>query len=153
MLKFSFAYNTPGLNNGLVAYTPAVGEILLNAWIDVTTAFDGTTPKGDIGTFVGVNYGLFSDIVAALGMNTPSGEDTGAGYSFPDSANTASLLAAALGTTMASAVRGAPGRFTATNPVKVVVSQDGTLGGTAVGGTAGAATLYLEIGTATVSPG
>jgi len=41
-----------------------------------------------------------------------------------------------------------PARFTTTDPLLAVVSQDGTLGGAASGSTVGAANIYLVVATA-----
>ena len=40
---------TRGWTNGIAFYTPTVNDVLLDAWISVLTAFDGTTPLGDVG--------------------------------------------------------------------------------------------------------
>jgi hypothetical protein len=51
--KFAFAYDTASLHTGATAYTPAAGDVLLDAWIEIDTAWDGTTPLGDFGAFAG----------------------------------------------------------------------------------------------------
>ena len=48
---FPFAYNTPSLDTGAALYIPTVGDLLLQAWISVGTAWNGTTPKGVVGLF------------------------------------------------------------------------------------------------------
>src|SRR5690348_16524195 len=64
---FPFAYNTAGILTGHAVYTPAIGDVLLDAWIVITTAWNGTTPLADIGTFVGANGGLFAWSVPSSG--------------------------------------------------------------------------------------
>lgn len=118
---FPFAFNTAGIENGHTVYTPTVGDILLDAWVEIDTAFDGTTPKGDVGQFVGVNTGLWGGVNSQLDLATAD--------------------------STASAGTGLLGKFTTTDPVKVVASQNGQKGGTAIGGTTGAGSVYLVVST------
>lgn len=146
--KFPFTFATAGILTGAALYTPTVGDVLLDAWIEVATAWDGTTPRWDIGTFVGSVYGLFANVATAPGLTGADTEDAGAGYLQGDNTRAATLsIVSALGTAAAAngqtATRMAPGKFTAANPIKVVVSQDGTVGGADPGSTQGAAILYL----------
>lgn len=58
--KFPFAFDTPDLLTGAPLYTPTIGDILLDGWVEIGTAWNGTTPKGDFGEFAGsVHYGLY----------------------------------------------------------------------------------------------
>lgn len=157
-LYFDFAFDTPGLTDGLVAYTPAEDEELLNAWMVVLTAWDGETPSGDFGTFVGTTSGLFGDNDAPLDMTNIDAEHSGAGYRYGFAQSEVGTDLHLLG---ASGVQGgdgplfrvAPGTFTATNPLKVVVSQDGTIGGDDPGSSQGIARLKFLIATFAPSPG
>ena len=72
--SFDIAYDTPGLDTGYAVYTPQVGEILLDAWWEIDTAYDGTTPLGDVGQYLvgdgdlgwfGFGLGLFADMTVA----------------------------------------------------------------------------------------
>jgi len=142
----SFAFNTAGLANGVTVYTPTVNDLLLDAWIEIDTAFDGTTPKGDIGTFVGTTSGLFASVSALVDISHADVETAGTGVRVNLVTSAAmSLVMAPL--VFGSAARPAPARFTATNPLLLVVSQDGTKGGAAIGGTAGAGRLYIVTAT------
>src|SRR5512146_201439 len=51
--SFAFTFQTAGLAAGVAVYTPAIGDVIYDVGIAVTTAFDGTTPKLDIGSFSG----------------------------------------------------------------------------------------------------
>lgn len=148
--KFPFAFNTPGLLTGHAVYTPTVGDVLLDAWIEVVTTWDGTTPRSDIGSFVGTNLGIFAnadptDFQAAQLGSADSGY-AGDGYIYATDL-TLSLVESIGVTPKASAYRAAPGRFTLAHPLKVVVSQDGTSTGADPGSTQGAAVLYLVTAT------
>lgn len=61
--KFPFAYNTPNILTGAALYTPTIGDILLDAWIEIDTVWDGTTPLGDVGDFMAGNLGYFASTV------------------------------------------------------------------------------------------
>lgn len=45
---FPFAYNTAGILTGAAIYTPTVGDIIYDWWVQVSTAWDGTTPRFDL---------------------------------------------------------------------------------------------------------
>lgn len=141
--------------------------MLLDAWIQILTAWDGTTPQADIGTFVGSNNGLFNWAVlgsGAVDMTAAVSEPVGTGIAFPsEMADVAQQLAAYTaktqvrtaagvnptgfqavpGNSMALGQGGIPGVFTAANPVKVCVSQDGTNNGADPVPSHGSAVLYL----------
>lgn len=144
---FPFAFNTPGLNNGVNFYTPTVGDLLLDAWIEVTTAFNGTTPNGDIGTYVGTSSGLFA-VGAPIPLTGADSEGAGGGLLV----NLGAYMNPSLvGASASMNKRVAPARFTAANPLKLVISQTGLKGGAAIGGTAGAVNLYIVTGTPVAS--
>lgn len=133
-----FAFNDAGINNGEAIYHPLVGDVLLNAWVEVDTTFNGTTPLLDIGTFDGANTGLFKHASAAVPLGTADATPDGAGVLV--SANGASLVA--LG---GAGKRIAPAKFTIAEPILLVVSQNGQKGGTATGATQGAGTVFLHV--------
>ena len=132
---FSFAFNTPGINNGVVFYTPKVGDFLLTFFVVISAGFNGATPKGDIGTFVGGNTGIYASGNGAFSLTSAA----------TDIANNAGVSG------VSQQVIAVGLQFSAANPLLLVVSQDGTKGGAAVGGTTGAAALYMEITTPSVS--
>src|SRR5262249_9332063 len=142
LTSYAFTYQTAGLAAGVTVYRPAVGDILWDAWIATTTAFNGTTPLADISQFTGsaAPLGLWGDYASALDLSLVDTINVGGGPRGGGSTgNKNRTLTAASG----GGTRPVPGIFTTTDALKLVVSQDGTQGGTAVGGTAGAATLYL----------
>jgi hypothetical protein len=48
---FPIAFDSPGISTGgYEFYTPAAGDLLLDAWFSIDTAWDGTTPLADIGS-------------------------------------------------------------------------------------------------------
>ena len=128
---FSFAHNTAGILTGHALYTPTIGDILYDAWVEVDTAWNGTTPLCDVGQFLAVSYGFF----AAFGANSPFAVDmsladivqTGTGLLVQgtNSHLTSDLLQAQIGGT-APTQRFMPAKLTTADPIKVCVSQDGT---------------------------
>ena len=137
---FSFAFDTPNLNNGVAFYAPQVDEILLNGWIEVDVAFNGTTPFPEIGTFVGFSGGFFN---GNMRLDAIDDERIGAGMLIGanrDQSGTTNIPLQALNS---EDHRFVPMRFTAANPLKLVVSQNGLAGGDPVGGTAGSGRVYI----------
>src|SRR5205823_4836112 len=92
---------------GATLYTPMPGEMILDGWIDVIAAWNGTTPMGDLGAFIDPNtIGWFNAKFGQLvDMTTPSADITG-NDGFVESIS----------------VRCAT---PSPNPIKVVVSRDG----------------------------
>ena len=71
--KFPFAYNTSGILTGASLYTPSVGDLLMDAWIEIGTAWNGTSPLGDFGQYIG-GEGLlqvvFGNVMSQLSLPT-----------------------------------------------------------------------------------
>lgn len=152
--KFPFSYNTPGLEAGLPIYTPTVDEVLYEAWFEVTTPWNGTTPQADVGFLQGDIWGWFGDIVNSIDLTIADHTD-GAGFlssgmicdsrgnpPYPNSVAPSSLsraLLRAYGHVNAngaespfdSPVPRTQARFQTAEPIKLVVSQTG---GTTTGG-------------------
>lgn len=139
--KFPFAFNTPGLAAGATLYTPTAGDILLNGWIEVDTAWNGTTPKADIGTFVGTVFGWLT-FNSTVDMTKADSERRGTGVLVGSDFSNASIVAATGGNE-----RDAPSKLLGTEPIKVVVSTTGASNGADPGATQGAAVLYLVTAT------
>lgn len=138
---FPFAFNTvtsaiwASAGAPVIGYQPNVGDLILEAWFETDTLWNGTTPKADVGTFSGGNAGLFEEINSAtVSLATAdSGVTDNAGI---DKIATPVLVGQA----------GMPLRVTsAVNPLVVVVSETGAKGGTAQGSTAGSSTLHLIV--------
>ncbi len=150
---FSFAFATPGLTAGVAFYTPTIDDLWLDWWIEVDTAFDGTTPFADVGTFLGTTQGTWAATDSpgsAFTLTTAGNELGGAGVFGMSGVNSPGQNAiTAVGDGISNAEPFFPARFTAANPLKLVVSQDGLAGGAAVGGAAGAGRLYIVTATPT----
>jgi len=155
VLKFPFAYNTPNLLTGAAVYTPTAGDLLLDAWVEVDTAWNGTTPLCDYGTFV-ANSGWLAqgaqgafDIGAADAQNAffATGGNLLSGSPVPSDDLYASAHQGPANTY--GAQRALPAKFVAATAVKVCVSQDGKDNGADPGSTQGAAILYLVVCTPT----
>jgi len=140
---YSFAFDTEGLAAGVEIYTPTASDVLLDAWFEVTTAFDGTTPLADIGSFSGTTGGLFNELGDAVPLGTADAADAGAGLLINSAAGLASLASQ----DATALKRVSHSRFSAATPIKLVVSQTGLAGGTAIGGAAGAGKVFLEVAT------
>lgn len=168
--KFPFAFNDLGLAAGKTIYTPTAGDILLDCWVQIDTAWDGTTPFGEVGTFVGANTGLFALLGAAAPLDmtvtdtvVPGfGEKIGIGtISGAAIASLASVSATFEATGVATpfpisikaglASDAATSRlipaFLGADPIKVCVSQTGQAGGADPGSTQGAGVVYLVTAT------
>jgi hypothetical protein len=164
--KFPFTFDTAGILTGAALYTPTVGDILMDAWIEIDTAWDGTTPLGDFGMFTGGVTGWYGQTVSPVLMS--SGDGLFGGYadigllSGVQASGLRSLVDALMGTSndgggfysvsgaavnatnpMMNGSRFLPAKFTAVDPIKVCVSQDGTTTGADPASTQGAAILYL----------
>jgi hypothetical protein len=126
---FEFAFDTPGLADGVEFYTPTVGEVLVDCTFRVDTAWDGISNLADIGDFTSGTTGLWAyttsfgfDLVSA---NPTSGVIALSGVSLNQQALTGLFI------------------FTTTDPLLLVVSQDGTKGGPPSDASQGAARLYI----------
>ncbi len=152
--KFPFAWNTAGILTGAALYTPTIGDMLLDAWIEVGTAWDGTTPLADVGAFVGGDHkGVFGFdqgpvdlkiVDVSNGTLVPNGllaQGAGGTPAFP------SGLMQQQSTPTAVITRLFPAKFVTADPIKVCVSQNGQNNGADPVSTHGAAILYLVTAT------
>lgn len=164
---FPFAFDTPDLLTGAALYTPTPGDILLDAWIAITEAWDGTTPLGDFGSFTNVS-GFLGTVLGATGcVMMDVAYDTDADFGWLVAPGNTTLrdvgtLVSALqvlrtqdgtnpvGMQFAASVSASCGRYFGKltgDPIKVCVSQDGTNTGDDPASTQGAATLFLVTAT------
>jgi len=166
--KFPFAFDTPDLATGAVVYTPTVGDVLLDAWIEIDTAWDGTTPLGDFGPFADTNQGLL--VEAGLSALKMDAAESDGGYGANGLLNGAQVRSLAMSHTLRNipntivvssdpalgvktgspaAYNGfsaVPAKWRVANPIKVVVSRDGTTATTDATVTAASApTLPLTV--------
>jgi hypothetical protein len=131
---FTFSFATPGLTTGVPLVTLPVGAVICGIGVSVPVAFDGTTPLADVGTFDGGNAGLFDTI------NSAAVDLTSADAAVTDNAGISQVQATGWLTSV-----GLP--ITAICTLSLVVSQDGTKGGTATGSTAGTGAVYVLVAT------
>ena len=143
--KFAFDYTTANLNTGVALYTPQSGEVLLDAWIQVTSVWDGTTPTADFGMLLTPNEGLLAVLTTLSSSNRLQDMTVGAvtQYGLTYDGGTANNLANASSWADVALV---PSFFSSTDPFCVVVSTDGTVSGGATGSTTGSAVLFLLTG-------
>lgn len=149
LMAFPFDYSTAGLAAGYdTGFTPAIGDYILAAWIDVTEAFDGTTPLADFGFFaVGDTMGMYK-YGPGNGTNPPV--DLAAPWAAEVWMPKGMATADTDGEISSQAQSGQPWlptRITESHPIKIVASQTGEPGGTALNSTTGSAVLCLLIAT------
>lgn len=133
---------------GVVIYTPTVGDVLLDAWVSVDPEYtgdqwDGTTPKGDLFT-TGNGWWSAHAALGALDMTTG---DT-AGVLDPELLSGTNALDASESLSQMGArnrYRLVPSKFIDVNPVRAVVSTDGTTAGNDPGATKGTAIVHLLV--------
>lgn len=161
--KLTFSYNTANIQTGATLYVPTPGDILLDLWIEIVVAWNGTTPLGDVGAFSGGGsalYGLHKmDMTAADIFSGGYGVTIGANFSDVRAQQTVDNARIYLRTqsgsnptqleTQPSLVHAGygsrllPARFANNNDIKVCVSQNGTTSGADPGSSQGQAFLYL----------
>lgn len=119
----------------VTGYEPNVGDLILAAWFETDTLWNGTTPTADVGTFDGGNAGLFEEINSAT-----------VSLATADSGVTDNAGIDQIATPVIVGQAGMPLRITsAANPLLVVVSETGAKNGTAQGSTAGSSVLHLIV--------
>lgn len=133
--KFPIAYNTAGILNGATLYTPASGDVVYDIWFQTDTAWNGLTPQADVGTFSGGGSGrglaaALTNGAMAFDMTKADADfflrdNTGIKIAFNNTRTLSGLLQNFANVNAASPL-GAPFIFDGTNPLKVVISQDGT---------------------------
>lgn len=130
IVEIPFAYNTPGILTGVSVYDPTAGDVLVDWWVEVDTAWNGITPQLDLGTFSSFP-GMLADLgVPPIGLTTID-QDLGGFSANPGllaAGGLSSFSAALINFAIANAtpVRRWSLKFTATNSLKIVVSQDGS---------------------------
>jgi len=127
------AYSAAQLAAGITLFTPAVGDYIANVAPVVTTTFDGTTPKLDVGPFNPSTAGLYYDTTSVVFLGNNATEQDG-------------WLSPVLDLAAASAYGGYGGPWvTNALPFKVVISQDGAKGGTPIDSTVGTVVVYVVV--------
>lgn len=153
VIKHDFDYTqAAALATGVTVYTPAIGDWLLDAWIENDdpgwTADGDEFPIADIGTIEAGAFdpqGLFSFFVALPSLTNTWNVGTDIVYSGSDGWSLSSQAAQASAQVAGAGIRESRFQFRTTTPLKLVVSGDGTPSGAVFDGSAGAATLYLMV--------
>jgi len=142
---FPFTHSTAGLTSGVTLYTPAIGDVIYDIGVSVVAAFNGTTPKADVGTFSGGNSGLFDELAGAVIDLTAidAAATDNAGLSLVGGPNWLQAAVGSAGAGAGATYVPTPIIVTAANPLLLVVNQTGAKGGSAVGGTTGAGAVYV----------
>jgi hypothetical protein len=142
---FPFTFATAGLTAGVAIYTPNVGDVIYDIGVEIATAFDGTTPLADVGTFSGGNNGLFDEL-AGTTVDLTAADAAVTDNAGLSHATNQSWLQAAIGSVGAAAGSAyLPGALyvTVANPILLVISQTGAKGGAATGATVGVGAVYV----------
>lgn len=141
-----FAFDTPGLLTGAPIYTPTIGDLLLDGWVEVVTPWDqygGFDLHGDpaLPGIYDTGGGMdLTTIDATSRFGAPLLTHIG------DNPIASFIGYQALNRTDEPGVRDIPARFVTTDPLHVVVNDNsGRLPGGDPGATQGAAILYLII--------
>lgn len=142
---FPFSFATASLTAGVHIFTPNIGDVIYDVGIEIVTAFNGTTPLGDVGTFSGGNDGLFA-IQAGVALDLTAADAAvtdNAGLSSPQTPSWLQAAVGSVGAAAGAAYLPTPLYVTAANPILLVISETGAKGGTATGATAGAGNVYV----------
>lgn len=143
LYRKAIAYNDANIRTGVTVYTPAVGDWLLDAWFSVTTAWNGTTPMGDLAQFSLLSNGAPGWIATETGdaeLMDSGVDQAGAGDQYIWSPFGAAMIQQGNdGTARLS------GYFASVDPIQYIVTQDGTKNGAATGASQGAGYVYLLI--------
>lgn len=129
---------------GIPFYTPTVGDIVLDGWIEVTTAWDGIS-NGDFGPPMAGTYGVLGFEAGQALMTLPDyGDPNSLNLLVNDQAKTDVVIANA---NTDAGYRILPGKVLTTRPWRVWVTQSGQRDGAASGAAAGTARVYLVTAT------
>jgi hypothetical protein len=150
---FPFAFDTlniltgafPVFNDG---YVQKANDIVLDGWIQVVVAWNGTTPRGDISTQNGVN-GFYCNWVTNNGIDMTSADSTDDGW-LRNNGQPGSMLSgfiASSGLPTQPIGRPIPTLMENDNQLCVYVNTTGQQGGGDPGSTQGSAILYLVTAT------
>lgn len=128
---------------GVQFYVPTIEDILLDAWIEVDTVWDGSSPKADIGRFrvPSDNDGLFAVGIGPVTMTNAASENAMAG-SLSTFQNPSLVIAAGYNGGGAP-----PLRFTTADPLYVIVTSGGNRIQDDPGSSQGQARLYIVTAT------
>lgn len=147
--SLAFTFATAGLTAGVPVVQLRANDLVYDLGVGIPTAFGGgTTPLADLGTFSST-AGLFVELAGAA-VDLTAADAAVTDNTGLSSATTPSWLSAAIGSVGAAggaAYLPAPLQVTADCELLLVVSQDGSKGGTASGATSGAGIAYVVTST------
>lgn len=133
--KFTFTFDTLDLLTGHVVWTPNAGDVVYDAWMSVGTAWDQAA-YADIGTFTNGALGWFGDLGTGV-WNVAEASTTFDGVVWPSNAQ---------GQSFGIATK-VPFVLVNDDPIKIIVTTTGAIGGGDPGAAQGSATLYLVTAT------
>ena len=142
--RIPFTFATPNLTTGAALYTPTPDDLLHDAYLEIVTAWNGTTPFGDFAIHPAdtTNNGIIQQLNGfACDMTAADKQTTSLkGIRFSDNASLASI-------TGSQNERYAPSPFINADPILVCVTQDGTFGGSDPVASHGAGALVVKVST------
>lgn len=144
---FGFAFNSPNILTGHTLYVPTIGDIILACWVRIVTAWDGTTPRLDVGTGVGVTTGMFNNTAGGAPVANLADNELIVGTGIASQNNGATASSTITSAQLEVQPRGIPAIVTAANPLKVWVSQNGQNNGADPASTQGAGVVYVVTAT------
>jgi len=130
---------------GIAVYTPTINDRWLDAWIEVDTPWDGTTPKGDFGQLSGSAFGVLGDIAGACDMTNVDAPIGGGTSPSNNVVSITDVIIVAANSNQTN--RFLPGKFVTADPICVWVTQDGKNNGADSGALQGTGTLCIVTAT------
>ena len=140
--SFPVYYNDANLYQGRTLYTPAPGEYVMNAWVQIVATWDGTTPTGDLWVEGSSNGWLRTLTGHSWDMTQLDADNFGVGLSNQVAIGEIDLITAQIYSSGSTPFRFIPGQFYNSQPLQFVVSTDGTPT-TDPGSTQGQANIYI----------
>ncbi len=135
-----------GILAGVPFYTPVIGDIILDGWLEITTAWDGTA-FGDFGPSLAVTYGVLGFEVGTCNMGQADyGNPNSLNLLLNDQTKTDAVIANA---NSDGGYRILPGKVLTTRPWRVWVTDSGQRDGGASGAATGTARVFLVMATPT----
>ena len=132
-VKIPIAYNTPNLLTGAPLYIPEQGDMLFDVRLSITTPWNGTTPLCNFfifGSLTRFYPGTLLPPLPPIDMTLGDFIQNGLNVAQFESLNF---------------INSSPLFFANSNPVTIVISQDGSIGGADPMSTQGAGFVYIGI--------
>ena len=157
---FSFTHATAGISSGgVTVFTPAIGDVLLDVLVIITTPFDGTTPQYDVGLIETNGVGIFGNFYNWLDATQQGVQFTdylqggapaiGTTPAFTNPASALAFGSAAVAGVTNGVPPVTPSVFLDSAPFKLWVTQNGKSSGADPVCTVGAGALYVTTATPT----